>query len=639
VSFSILPTDSYVSPGYDPIVARIDNYQVYSFAVFETQYSESYTGYSGGYFDVFGELIPPKTRNPRIVQVQDPRSETINSWAYQISYGAGTLSPSNGTKTEYSKAIAGQSFSPYQKITFDMAKIAREYPIAGAKHVTEYGYYRVNADPWIFLRDGQKHNISNLINGSIYDNRNKPVNPKGISTKDRVIKYSYYRNNPYENHPSLIASLDWHFNTITVKKGEIYYLKIVDPMLGTLQTDSITKSEILANPAINNTYPISSLFPESIPDLMIYWDSFLQSLSLNPYSLPYSNQYSGHFFENEGADDTPRFTYPNIANNGWHYAYGLYDAPTTNWLLAVPALPRIDARYVANPVETKTRIVAANNDRWGHGTVTTSDNPPPTNYQIFSVNEYQLFEALQTDDSFGSLTMDSPRILEIHAALDAGRYATDPASNEARVANLGHLIERSAAILGYRPKPDGTIDQAAEKTTYQRAVLKAGATPPAGDYLAGRFGKRGLLMRRLPNKKTTEGWEAGGYVAIHDIPQLLTEVLDQLNEAMNLQDSTSIQIKDGGNTYTYASQLALLVEMATTLIPQKRQLKEIWTSSLVSQQSINEVIAGIGLPTVSKSVTISGAKLPYWGIQPDKSLQREIATVAYNVGLGNGQIL
>ncbi len=450
----------------------------------------------------------------------------------------------------------------------------------------------------------RRPNYKDFIRGYALDSRTKPPSPKVKPVKTEKLRIGYYRQNTLEPIPGL-TSIDWLEYDLQLVANQNVIIPLNDCVFGTLRIIKGNDTNLLSllnNLALSsNFYRYSDYLESSLPELYGHWLTLWQQATPPQVLPPLPPEYSS------------------------------------------PAIIVQDELTTTAEANRAIRSLAANNNCWNNDPTIYSDIGFESAHPMFELNDsraYQWHIAPQPDDSIGILTMDSPRTIEIHAALEAGKYAVnelDP--NVPRVATLGHLIDRTAGLLGYRPKADGMIDQAAEKTTYQRAVLKPGATPPAGDYLAGRFGKRGLLMRRLPNKKTTAGWEAGGYVAIHDIPQLLTEVLDQLNEAMNLQDSTSIQIKDGDKTYTYASQLALLVEMATALIPQKRQIKEIWTSSLVSQQSINEVIAGIGLPTVAKSVTIGGAKLPYWGIQPDKSLQREIATVAYNVGLGNGQIL
>ncbi len=659
MSFTTLPTDPYASPGYDSGLAKIDNYQIYSLIIDDGHYQTSLTTYQNGEFQasVPGYLSRYQISNsypydyeidpyapPYIFDNVQSGSYTDQATPYNQSEGGNAIPFYPGDALRQApKCVTYQSFSPLGKINFNFGEIAKAYPSKNSK-IRIWWSSVGRIEGWV----ADPHpSYQNLWTGFMTDQRVRPSMIKCIATSTRRVKWGYYRRNSNEDHPNVIASLDWHQGTIEVTKGNGYALPLVDPVLGTLLIDGITQGELLASPVPPGNYPYIYLFANALPGLMAYWESLRTRLE-PPANPNISHVYANTFYVgriNHPGGDQPangRGYYLRDADrNVAMQSVRFYPQPTSDPSEAITLPINVIAMVsTVAPGAPVTRIIAANNNRWKHGTVTVSDNPPAADHQVFSVNEHQLFEALQTDGSYGSLTMDSPRILEIHAALEAGKYAVnelDP--NVPRVPTLGHLIARSAAILGYRPQPDGTIDQAAEKTTYQRGLVRPDAKIPVGDYMAGRFGKRGLLMRRLPNKKTNKGWEAGGYVAIHDIPQLLTEVLDQLNEAMNLQDSTSIQIKDGGNTYTYASQLALLVEMATTLIPQKRQLKEIWTSSLVSQQSINEVIAGIGLPTVAKSVTIGGAKLPYWGIQPDKSLQREIATVAYNVGLGNGQIL
>jgi mannose/fructose-specific phosphotransferase system component IIA len=66
-------------------------------------------------------------------------------------------------------------------------------------------------------------------------------------------------------------------------------------------------------------------------------------------------------------------------------------------------------------------------------------------------------------------------------------------------------------------------------------------------------------------------------------------------------------------------------------------------SSLVTQSQSSEIIAGFGLPSVTKTIPIkigkSVSQLPFKGIAAHRSMSQEIATCTYNVGLVTGQLL
>jgi hypothetical protein len=438
-----------------------------------------------------------------------------------------------------------------------------------------------------------KPNYKNLITGYDFDTRQKQKSVEIVATKTEIVRIGYYKQNKLEAIPDLI-SIDWMEYEYQLRKGKPAVINLMDCVFGTLYFLAGNTLELLLTGVLTPTgyYPVSSYLPQSIPLLMAEWEA-LRSAALPP---------SG--------------SSPVIG--------GVYTTETIT--------------YTSGGTELKA--IAANNNWWQNNPQQHEDLGYNANHPMLAVNESRSnnWHISPQTDGIGTLTMDSPRTIEIHSALDAGKYASDDSGNP-RVASLGHFIERIAAMLGYRPEPDGTIDQEKERSIFARTLIKPDAGLPVGKYMAGRFGSIGMLMRRLPNRRKNGKWEAGGIVAVHDIPQLVTEVLDQLNQALNIQDSTSIQIRDGVDTYEYPNQLALLSEIATGAIQQRRQVREIWASSIVCQQSINEVIAGIGLPAVSKSITINNQKIPYWGIQPDKSLQREIATVAYNVGVATGQLL
>lgn len=445
----------------------------------------------------------------------------------------------------------------------------------------------------------------------------------GIAAVDGVFEFEYWSNNYLEAHPSIEFTLDYRKEKVRLIKGKKFSFKLWHPVAHTL----VIPVELIGATARGKPLII---------DLLVSNRRYASSLTAPP--IPIFSPPSGQIFVSYGKSFVNPFTSYNPLTG---QVIGL--RPTIGWF--APNNPPEVSRYQFTSCSwLDYRVLRATNrvapSIWGVDAV-TGDYP---NISTAELNQYH-FDP-QSDTSNGTIIMDSIRTIQtlqlaqqIADAIDAATYATDPATGAPRVANLGHLVEKVANFIGYRPEPDGSIDIEKEKTIYASAVVKDDFVG-GSDYYAGRFGKKGLYTRRAPNKRGATGkWEPGGIVKIHDLPQLHTEIFGQLNQALNLQDSTSITIRDGANTYEYPNQLALLIEIGTGVIQHRRQIREIWASSIVTQKTVNEVLAGFGLPVVSKALAINGQQLPYWGIQPNQSLQKEIATSTYQGGAQLGQLL
>jgi hypothetical protein len=452
---------------------------------------------------------------------------------------------------------------------------------------------------------------------------NEDIKYTGTAQADGLFTIEYWSNNYLEGHPRIDRTLDYHKLKIRLKKGEIFSFVLYHPVAHSLIAPSQLISALPTTPA-----PL-------LTDILAANRNYANTL-LVPV-LPPSVPPSGYLFKNYSKE----FYNPDAFLDSGGQLIGYY--PSIAWV--APDNPVYQRNY---SVDTYTwidyRVLRATNQvpvsTWGVD-ADIGDYPA-----ISPADLNQWHFAPQPDGSNGTIVMDSIRTIQtlelakkIADAIDAATYATDPATGNPRIANLGHLIEKVANFIGYRPEPNGSIDIQKETTTFAAAVVKADFNSGL-DYHAGRFGKKGLLLKRLPNKIGANGkWEPGGMVKVHDLLQLHTELFGQLNQALNLQDSTSITIRDGSSTYDYPNQLALLTEIGTGVIQHRRQIREIWASSIVTQKTVNEVLAGFGLPVVNKSIAINGQQLPYWGIQPSQSLQKEIATSTYQGGAQLGQLL
>ena len=198
-------------------------------------------------------------------------------------------------------------------------------------------------------------------------------------------------------------------------------------------------------------------------------------------------------------------------------------------------------------------------------------------------------------------------------------------------------------VLGIRVKPDGTIDETLEKTTNRRTHADGSDENNVQEFNPNCFGSKGMIVRHVPNKFSPSGTVTGGYRKIRDIPQLLAELHEQANSAMGYQEGTAIEIKLDGQTYRYPNQLALLTELLVTAKQTATYSKGAFFSSVVSEQSIKEVVSGLGLRTVDKFLEfkVSGkvVKLYYKGISASQSLRRKISAVTTNVGIVIGNII
>jgi hypothetical protein len=424
-----------------------------------------------------------------------------------------------------------------------------------------------------------------LVGGYTLDDRSIPDNPQIVATETKQVIIKYYKQNKLEKIADL-KSICWMVYKCDFTKGNNYHLPIEDCVLGTLYiSDSNILNLLSSLPTESGRYAWSDLLPQSIPGLFAHWE-YLSTIES-----------------------------------------------------AIPA-----NSFVFTEIKI-LRKIAANNDIWENATFGDDINPDPTqDHPMFKVDRERAYQwHLQpVEEGIGSLVMDSPRTIEIHAALNAGVYSKNPASGESRVANLGHLVEKIAALFGYRPEPDGTLSHDKEKAQVRTVISKDNPVDPS-KVGVNSFGEQGMVVRRLNNAFTGKEITANECVLVRDLPQLLAEYQDQINLALGLQESSAISVETQNGTAKYQNQLAVMTELLNLSISNRDMIRSALVSVMVAQGQTSEIIAGMGLPSVTKTIPIEIdgkiSDLPYQGIAAHRSLSQEIAVCTQNVGIVAGQVL
>jgi hypothetical protein len=487
---------------------------------------------------------------------------------------------------------------------------------------TVYNLYQI---PTI-IEEVTKPIYIDLLSGYAEDSRTIADKPIIDIDEPKTIKISYYRENKTEPIPQL-RSIDWMTYFIDLVVG-LNTLPIFDCVLGTLiVSDSVIKSKISQLTTINQKYPHKYYFSEHLPELF----------------------------------------------NQWYQIAGM-------------TLPIAQGNL---------RIIGANNNHWNNRAIPTPDLNYNAAHQLFAINNQRAYDwhiKPQSDGSFGDLVMNSPKLEEIHRALNAGQYLLEtpaivgtgtidnpqtPATHKLdwyiknsagekvtaiwkalggnkygtnqldntkdRVTNLGFLVERIAKVLGIRFDDNGKIDVDKEKSIVRKVIDGTKNVDPE-KVGVNSFGDGGLVVKRINNRFKQKGEIVSDQcVVVQDMPDLIQEYFHQANLALGIQESSAIEIKQDGTAARFNSQLEVLIELVNLMSSGNEMTRAALVSSLVTQSQTNELIAGLGLPSVTKTIPIKIGKkvsqVPFKGIAAHRSIAQEVATCTYNVGIVLGQVL
>lgn len=244
---------------------------------------------------------------------------------------------------------------------------------------------------------------------------------------------------------------------------------------------------------------------------------------------------------------------------------------------------------------------------------------------------------------------DSIRIKEIHQCLQAGTFAYNETGQE-RIANLGYYIERIARVLGISVNPDGTIRSIRQK----KEVLASSPLPDGWNF--GQWGlntggqdrrsggqeggeveeyRDGIIYEQRCNILRQGAFDSnpvitsGDYTLCENFPQLIDEILDDLDKALGWQELGANFIPNADNSgkyITYEGLAQLQTEVAYMMSRVSQHTSQTQVATLIIQAVVYELLRSTGQPITPKAfqADVGGedlANVPYPGLAPDAPSQ------------------
>jgi hypothetical protein len=240
----------------------------------------------------------------------------------------------------------------------------------------------------------------------------------------------------------------------------------------------------------------------------------------------------------------------------------------------------------------------------------------------------------------GDIMPDSLRVKEIHAALQADKYANDDFdAQKARVANLGWLIDKMSNVLGLHFASDGEMLKV--RATEHK---KDGDTIPE-QWQIGQWGKNNWIAKKSTGQNvavngvgyayevrsngfTTDKFtgqptaiEEGGWVLCNSLIQLLETKFDDDDRAFGLQNAGANVIPRSDRTgyLSYEGMHGLLVEIAYMLSSMSGNITRSEVLNMKSVAILQEILGAQGLPVTLKTIPakIAGQdmSIPYPGFE------------------------
>ncbi|MGL6339168.1 MAG: hypothetical protein ACRC80_08515 [Waterburya sp.] len=329
----------------------------------------------------------------------------------------------------------------------------------------------------------------------------------------------------------------------------------------------------------------------------------------------------------------------------------------------------IDKKIVQNPnwqiqdgedTPISTMVLAANNNRWNQlQPLEDISSGFFRNPLVGTIEEVDaLYYSTNTQGEYTREMPDSPRIMEIHAALNAAKFAKD--GNKDRISNLGFYIEFISQVLGGSFNPDGTT-----RSIRQMRRIPDGSVVPGGwdrgqfsvnergkteGQVGGAIGEYapGIVYQQRTNKLKPDKFnpekseiEGGDLILCENWIQFFEAFLDDLNKGLGWQDlgASAIPNADGSDNIALFEGLHQQVsELLYMLSAVSGQTAKTHISANVSQAIVKEIISGLGLPLQNSAIDFEfgndeNGQVPYPALA-DKSptLTQQLGWILQNIG-------
>jgi len=467
-----------------------------------------------------------------------------------------------------------------------------------------------------------------LVGGYVGDTRINLKLPLIIPTKSGKLIIEYYRNNPYEPIPSL-TTIDFIRYQLNIVAGNSIVLPLDDVVFGTLLLtgEPLLVNDIktkLNNILIPNSYRWNDYSHGNANAIMSQWVAMYQSKAMPSKSV----------ITRAIRNSSDGFSLGQFMDIQYLIGYSYKDFGAVT-----------------------LRILAANNNYWSNDDKQRDDINDTIDHSMFAIDNERAYKwyIKPVTEGNGDLTMDSPRLIEIHKALEAEKYSKNFINaDNPRITNLGFLVENLARINGLRFDNNGDLDLVKEKNLYQPRTIEnptLGSPDSNGkynNYGMSCWGKIGMIVPHLPTTYGVNKRELKLFDIVHDTQQLQVAILRQLDVALSIQHGSEIRVTGlDGKIHAYPNQLAVNLECLQRLEKIKYTTDRNLLISTVAGTEVRELFSGIGIPVTQKFLQLKaplnpnkGLSLPYFGHQKNKpSTAQMLTTVHVNLAVINGVLM
>jgi hypothetical protein len=453
-----------------------------------------------------------------------------------------------------------------------------------------------------------------------------------VPTSSQVITLTYYLAvRSFESWEEVF--LEKHHQQVKLVKDEPIEIKIPYGIVAhSLLVKGANKQQfiqgLVKNPQFRPDITIDKMFPPISLDTIAALNQSRTNITRNPPPLPINNTGTGYSYRTIYGRI---FYLPSRVSNYW---------------------AEVSQSSIPDYQKFFQFIYYANNNIWNNSSINSSGdlNYKPEIYvgDELVINQFFSYSTNPLDLNYTMPT--SPYFLEslqkieaIHKALDAEKYSLNEIDPSApRITNIGHLIEKIAYLIGYRPDANGNFSKDQEKSRI-RKIITSKSKIDSSKVGVNNFGEEGMIVKRPNNRFKGNQIVSDECVIVKDLIQLISEHHDQSNLGFGTFESSAVKIERESGTAQYNNQLEMLVDLVSTVKDLQEMVRSTLLSSLATQGQTSEIIGGLGLPSLTKTMPIKingkNQQLPYKGISPHRSLSQEIATCTYNVGIITGQLL